>query len=405
MSKEVEEKKIEVSAEALNKAIASYDRAAALDMVKQDALKTLADDEALDTYKKLVGLMDAKIVAAMAKKLDKFYPEMVDFDFSNHNIKYFVADILKDYIKKFDLSDEYTAGKVFDTAIATNCASAVSYMIKNNICKDKYADIMKCSEDVYILAEKIKLKNLDANTIVDFYANAALSDEATAKIDLLKGLGFDINAVNTKEQNAVQAVEEYIAAYKYPNTKNGSLTKLAHETGLKTLKKAVSGEKETKPLLSKDAIIIAVPIIVAIIVFSYVCIKYYGPHYSETAAEVESEAETEDVSTDDTYSDAEEESEETASLVTDTDYELAEGDTVNIDYVGSIDGVEFSGGTGNYDLTLGSGTFIDGFEDQLIGAHVGDTVDVNVTFPEDYGSEEVAGKDALFVVTINGVYQ
>ena len=80
------------------------------------------------------------------------------------------------------------------------------------------------------------------------------------------------------------------------------------------------------------------------------------------------------------------------------------GDTVNIDYVGKIDGVAFDGGTGSkYDLTLGSGQFIDGFEDQLVGAKAGDKVTVNVTFPENYGKEELNGKPAVFEVTVNKV--
>ena len=68
-----------------------------------------------------------------------------------------------------------------------------------------------------------------------------------------------------------------------------------------------------------------------------------------------------------------------------TEGEVAEGDVVNIDYVGSIDGVEFDGGTDKgVDLTIGSGTFIPGFEDGLIGAAIGKEVNVNVTFPENY---------------------
>lgn len=80
------------------------------------------------------------------------------------------------------------------------------------------------------------------------------------------------------------------------------------------------------------------------------------------------------------------------------------GDTVNIDFVGKIDGTAFDGGTGEkYDLKLGSGQFIDGFEDQLIGAKKGDKVTVNVTFPENYGKEELNGKPAVFEVTVNKV--
>ena len=78
------------------------------------------------------------------------------------------------------------------------------------------------------------------------------------------------------------------------------------------------------------------------------------------------------------------------------------GDTVNIDFAGSIDGVAFDGGTGSdYDLTLGSGTFIDGFEEQSVGHMPGETFDANVTFPDDYQATNLAGKDAVFATTLN----
>ncbi|MCC8066247.1 MAG: FKBP-type peptidyl-prolyl cis-trans isomerase [Clostridiales bacterium] len=99
---------------------------------------------------------------------------------------------------------------------------------------------------------------------------------------------------------------------------------------------------------------------------------------------------------------------ETASYSTDTSLTVEDGDTVNIDYVGSIDGVEFDGGStdGNgTDLTIGSESYIDDFEDQLIGYHPGDTVDVTVTFPEDYGVDDLNGQEAVFEVTINGIYE
>ncbi|HEV1952141.1 TPA: trigger factor [Streptococcus pneumoniae] len=80
------------------------------------------------------------------------------------------------------------------------------------------------------------------------------------------------------------------------------------------------------------------------------------------------------------------------------------GDTVVIDFVGSIDGVEFDGGKGeNFSLGLGSGQFIPGFEDQLVGHSAGETVDVIVTFPEDYQAEDLASKEAKFVTTIHEV--
>ena len=86
------------------------------------------------------------------------------------------------------------------------------------------------------------------------------------------------------------------------------------------------------------------------------------------------------------------------------DAKIENGMVANINYVGRIDGVAFDGGTGqDYDLKIGSGSFIDGFEDQLVGAKKGDEVIVKVTFPQDYFSEELAGKDAEFTVTVNQV--
>ncbi len=80
------------------------------------------------------------------------------------------------------------------------------------------------------------------------------------------------------------------------------------------------------------------------------------------------------------------------------------GDIATIDFVGSIDGKKFEGGTGeNYRLELGSHTFIDGFEDQVVGMKVGDKKDVNVTFPENYGETSLQGKPAVFAVTVKKV--
>ena len=87
-----------------------------------------------------------------------------------------------------------------------------------------------------------------------------------------------------------------------------------------------------------------------------------------------------------------------------TDRAAQEGDTVNIDFTGKVDGKEFDGGSAeNYDLTLGSHTFIEGFEEQVVGMKLGETKDVNVTFPEDYQAENLKGKPAVFTVTLNKI--
>ncbi|MBO7353623.1 MAG: trigger factor [Lachnospiraceae bacterium] len=98
------------------------------------------------------------------------------------------------------------------------------------------------------------------------------------------------------------------------------------------------------------------------------------------------------------------EREKNSRMVNVEDRPAANGDTVNLDYLGSVDGVPFDGGAAQgYDLVLGSGSFIPGFEDQLVGADAGADVDVNVTFPEEYHAEELAGKPALFKCHINSI--
>ncbi|MBO5488768.1 MAG: trigger factor, partial [Eubacterium sp.] len=83
---------------------------------------------------------------------------------------------------------------------------------------------------------------------------------------------------------------------------------------------------------------------------------------------------------------------------------IKDGDTATIDFLGSVDGVEFEGGKGeDYDLVIGSHSFIDTFEEQLVGKKVGEEVDVNVTFPEEYHAKDLAGKPALFKVTVKAI--
>ena len=91
-------------------------------------------------------------------------------------------------------------------------------------------------------------------------------------------------------------------------------------------------------------------------------------------------------------------------MITVDDRPIKDGDTAVIDFEGFIDDVAFEGGKGdNYSLVIGSGSFIPGFEDQLIGKSTGDETDVNVTFPEDYNAKDLAGKPAVFKVKINEI--
>lgn len=87
-----------------------------------------------------------------------------------------------------------------------------------------------------------------------------------------------------------------------------------------------------------------------------------------------------------------------------TEGTVEDGDTANIDYEGKLDGEAFDGGTAKgYDLVIGSNSFIEGFEDGLVGVAVGETIDLPLTFPENYGNADLAGKEVVFTVTVNEI--
>lgn len=153
--------------------------------------------------------------------------------------------------------------------------------------------------------------------------------------------------------------------------------------------------------------VVAVVVVVIVLIWAIVTSDDTG-----TSSESESSQTTEQTSeSTESVSGTENDTEATSSPVlnTETGLEVKEGDTVNIDFVGYIDGEAFEGGDtkGNgCDLTIGSGQFIDGFEDGLIGHTVGEEVTLNLTFPESYSlNPDYAGKDVVFEVTINGVYE
>lgn len=125
-------------------------------------------------------------------------------------------------------------------------------------------------------------------------------------------------------------------------------------------------------------------------VFNYEGIKYKKPEIAVTDDEINAELDKE--------------REKSSRIITVTDRAVQDGDTAIIDFEGFVDGVAFAGGKGeDYELVIGSHSFIDTFEEQLIGSSIGDKTDVNVTFPKEYGNEELASKSALFKVEIKGI--
>lgn len=124
-----------------------------------------------------------------------------------------------------------------------------------------------------------------------------------------------------------------------------------------------------------------------------------GQYKGVTVTKCETEATDEDVE-----AELKKVQEQNARTITIEDRAVKDGDVTNIDFEGFIDGVPFEGGkSDNYTLTIGSHSFIDTFEDQIIGMNIGDEKEINVTFPETYHAEELKGKPAMFKVKLNGI--
>ena len=162
-------------------------------------------------------------------------------------------------------------------------------------------------------------------------------------------------------------------------------------------------KKEIQRKISKT-IVILIPLIAVIALFIAIAITS-----ADSASDTDTNTDTATDSSTDTDTTADNSTDtdnDSAGYSTDASLTVEDGDTV---YVGSVDGVEFEGGSTQgqgTDLVIGSGSYIDDFEEQLIGAHPGDEIDVYATFPDPYNNNpDLSGKEALFEVTINGIYE
>ncbi len=185
--------------------------------------------------------------------------------------------------------------------------------------------------------------------------------------------------------------------------------KLAQERRAQERKKAQKKAAVVKQLKFWVPLIATV-VVVAILVWA-IATSGSSSSSSDDSSTTESTS-TESTSTDSTTSDSSDtdSSEDSSASTLDTTegLEAKDGDTVNIDYTGYLDGEAFDGGStdgAGADLELGSDTYIDGFEDGIVGHKVGETFDLNLTFPDNYGNSDLAGKDVVFTVTLNGIYQ
>ena len=228
---------------------------------------------------------------------------------------------------------------------------------------------------------------------VESYYQAAIQKNGAERIQALYSWGYDLELRNKNGKNVQDLLRERIKSYQYPKNRTGEVMRKRDQSTVKRIetilkpKEPLSEEKTDKKHLEIGLIIGIVCVLT---------IAFAGGYYWMKGSRTDSEEEG-------TVADTNSE-----SYLTDSSLKIEDGDTVNIDYTGYVDGKAFDGGStdgSGADLTIGSGSYVDDFEEQLIGYHPGDSVTVRVTFPEDYGNEELNGKEAEFDVTINGVYE
>lgn len=405
MSKKETKKLPEATVENLKEEIRTYHRETVLELMKNGALRNAEPAEKTELYRKITGLRSIELVEQIVADEAKLEPEYLQIDFSNYSNREFVQQVLKKCRKSLDLSADSTVSRFFILACDADDTDTIRFLLKQK----KYSgDISKISElPVQDFKSVIRIcqREIEASkSAADFYIAAGCSEHGTEKVTALIEAGYNLNAKNEQNQTLEASVTKRVNANKYPGSKDGKLAKVRDQQILNLLKPKVESEDERKKNMQNRLII---GVIIAAAVVAVIAIIVSGNKSSSTSSTTSSVVTSTESSalsgTSSTISAADTSS---MTLNTDTSLTVAKGDTVNIDYTGYVDGKQFDGGTATgQDLTIGSGTFIDGFEDQLIGAKVGSTVTVTVTFPEDYGVDSLNGKEATFNVKINGIYQ
>lgn len=238
----------------------------------------------------------------------------------------------------------------------------------------------------------VKMEKIEKNT-VELEITVGSEEFGAAVAKAAKTLAHKINVPGFRKGKAPRAmVERYVGTQALYNDAVDDLIGPAYA-------KAVA-ETEIQPVDRPEVDLVQIEEGKDLIFKAKVTVKpevelgeYKGLNVEKTAAAVTDENVEEELKR---------KQEQYAKVVTLEEGTVENKDTVTIDFAGSVDGVAFEGGTAEgYELTIGSATFIPGFEDQLIGAEIGKEVDVNVTFPEEYHVADLKGKDALFKVTVH----
>jgi len=243
----------------------------------------------------------------------------------------------------------------------------------------------------------VKVENTENKNEVklEITVDAKVFDEGIVKVYNKNAKYFNIPGFR-KGKAPMNIVERYYGASIFYEDAFQDVASIAYDEAIKSEKIEVASRPEIDVVQmekGKDLIFTAVVAIKPEVKLG----KYKGISLEKTEVKV-------------TDKDVEEElnhmAEHNSRMVTVTDRAAKDGDVAVIDYTGTVDGIEFEGGKAeNYELTLGSNTFIPGFEAQVVGMKTEETKDINVKFPEEYFSKDLAGKDAIFKVVLHEIKQ
>lgn len=407
MKKNKEKQELEITVENFMQDLKHYRRDNIRAMLNGGILQQIEEKDKMDVYRSILALCDRRIAEQLFKITGKFTVGMLELDLENRNQRVFVSFLMTKYLKRIDCKEEADCERLFEIACTVENRNMLQYLIQQGKAVSKYPKLVTDSLELFSLIDKIPDKYLHEDCKVAFWVEAALSDRSIEAMDALAAKGFDPRVKGSDGKSAVDALEKRIGSIRYTNNRTGELKRKKDREAVRYLSRLASGKgrKEKKPSLKKwiisGAAVLVVACIAGVVIFQST--KSDGAAGDSASTEETASDGTEEGTTDGTSGDS-----ASASYNTDTSLTVADGDTVNIDYTGYVDDVAFDGGStdGNgADLTIGSGTYIDDFEEQLVGHNVGENVQVTVTFPEDYGVEELNGKEAVFDVTINGIYE
>lgn len=409
--KKTTDQKPEFTLDALSEAIRTYSREDVSYLLQKGILKEIPETDKMHYHRQLVSLQSLDIVSTIARQEDHLDPKIFLEQSVSSQWKSFVGQCLTKFHKHFQYDDREVCDTLFTLSLQCGVSSMLNTLLEKGKCKDRYPEIGSCSLEMLKELRKFSPDTIHNDDLVQFYLIAATTQEHEKKLDYLNKKGFDFFVKDSTGKTVIDYLNERITSGRYEKNRHGSLLQVEDKKMYGKLK-AMKEEKEhpasSKKLSTKTlACVIASVCVVAALILIAVIPNLKKSSDSNTVTDTETSASNNTADSTEA-SDTSSESTDTTTYQTDSSLTVANGDKVNIDYVGYVDKTAFDGGDTKgqgTDLTIGSGTYIDDFEEQLIGAHPGDTVTVNVTFPENYGKENLNGKDATFDVTINGIYK